>query len=468
MSIVVPDQRFAQAVPGRILKNLKLRVDKETGEFARLAFWDKLCDPRGWGKINDEGKPAWAIAKSALKGGWYGSRLSNELLADHYAGKHPLYISADSYAKDFRYTLAAIDIDAGGRHGKGTAEGALEFFDKEVKPLFGDFVYWERSRNGVGINVYILIERVSRASAMSVRAALDYLEQYLKAKSEGYDIAIVEVKGKPTDYQYELNEVTQSWELVDVVRGSLIRMPTTQDFSKLLSTSLVCPHELFELEIAKPAPKTLPPSPSTPVAPLRPERNLKAGSTGVFLTQADLDKLPTYEKKAQKLLCRFPMQQRVKGGKRVERQDIAIFLLLVEWCRNNPETNQNDTMPHARLSKLWRNLFTDGHVSRSPAHERLSLMRNWASDCGLIEWIDKNFTPPTVNAEGQKVKGQACKWHLNTACLSFLHDANDTHTISVPTTIQLIRPVPTVGVVKRSFLRMLPHDYPLYEYRLAA
>ncbi len=481
MSILPVQPVFRQAVPDRILKNLNIKIRKN-GSIALLALFQKLTDPRGWGRL-DNGTPKWGNKAERLIAGRYPNSVSNARLQNHYSKIEPLYFSADSYLKDYKYTLAGIDIDAGGRHGKGTAEGALAFLKRELEPLFGINLYWERSRNGIGINAYFLIERVYHDSAFNIRTALAHLQTYLKSRvTPTDDIALVEVKGMPTNYKYELNTVTERWELRDVERGSLLRYPTTTDFRKLLSTALVSTFELIELDVT-PRPQTAPTAtkPATQATSVPDSTPLRAGSTASGLTYGDVKQLPRYEKKAQQLLCRFPMESNIAGGKKIARADIAVLLLILDYCARNP--NKDDTQPHKRLFALWKVLYQHEldlpHSQRSsvdvrsPANERIAHIRNWLSGINALEWIDKTYSPPTKSTNGEIIKGKACKWKAKASFIAWLATAESTTTVLVTSDLKVvpcIKPECTVPVRKAVRLRFVHEDVEreMCEWRMAA
>lgn len=461
------------------MKNLNIKIRKN-GSIAPLALFSKLTDPRGWGHINN-GKPKWANTAERLLQGRFPNSVNNARLHNHLAGIEPLYFSADAYLKDYKYTLAGIDIDAGGRHGKGTAAGALAFLQRELEPLFGKNLYWERSRNGVGINAYFLIERVHHVSAFSVRTALAHLQTYLKSRVlPTDDIALVEVKGVPTNYKYEFNRVTERWELRDVGRGSLLRYPTTTDYRKLLSTALVSTYELIELDVT-PQPQAAPTvtTPQAQTTSVSDSTPLRAGSTASGLTYGDVKKLPGYAKKAQQLLCRFPMQERVVDGKRIERADIAVMLLILDYCARNP--NKDESLPHKRIKALWRILYehqqsqplSQQAIVRGPANERITAIRNWLSGINALEWIDKTYTPAATNENGERINGKACKWKAEASFLAWANAANSPPPMLVPSELKAvvcIRPECTLRVRKAVRLRFVHEDVEreLYEWRQAA
>ena len=254
MTNPTPPAPFLAGNPERIAENLRVRVGAD-GAVSLLALYSKLTDPRGWGRKHD-GAPAWANSEAHLlrcgASGRFPRKMTNEALAEHLAGGSPLYVSAGSTRRDandknhyYRYTLAGIDIDAGGRHKVGSAAGARRYLDRVVKPLFGDHLLWEPSTHGEGIHAPFILYR---CRAADMRNALNWLQLYLRAHVRpDDDIAGVEIKGMPTEYLY-----TPEGRLTGVRRGSLIRMPQTADWRRLLSTSMTDCQELMDLQIPVP------------------------------------------------------------------------------------------------------------------------------------------------------------------------------------------------------------------------
>ena len=289
-------------------------------------------------------------------------------------------------------TLLMLDIDC---HKSGSLEGARQFAEFLKRRYFPN-LYYETSTNGNGIHGYLVVDKRFWNEAQYngvVKTAEKWLKKILA--STDFDVETVELKGRcpsvvwGSDYKRQVAKFTM---------GGLAKMP--RDATRLAewkATTRLTAHDLRNLP-------ELHPIADTPEVEVHVGKQEAAGSVPGKLIM-DKELFAKYLPLAQRFV---PASELVSQKSRVfvTVEDVAIFLVLLEYFSDNP--NQDGSMPQKRFESLWRKLYEDSEVTRQFDNKRFAWIRNRVSDMGGIEWVDATFSTGYY-----KEDRRAAKWKVS-------------------------------------------------------
>ena len=225
-----------------------------------------------------------------------------------------------------------------------------------------------------------------------VKTAEKWLKRVLA--STDFDVETVELKGRcpsvvwGSDYKRQVEKFTM---------GGLAKMP--RDATRLAewkATTHLTAHDLRNLP-------DLHPIADTPEVQSHVEKQAAAGSVPGKLIM-DKELFGKYLPLAQRFV---PASELVSQKSRVfvTAEDVAIFLVLLEFFGDNP--NQDGSMPSKRFAGLWDKLYHDGDVTRAFDNKRFAWIRNRVSDMGGIEWVDATYSTGYYKEERRAAKWKA-------------------------------------------------------------
>ncbi len=182
-----------------------------------------------------------------LRMGWYGrrlSRLKNQDMTDHFAGRKTYYFTADGTSKTPE-VLVNLDIDC---HHSGSLEGAIAFA-KHLKTIKFPGLYFEASTNGRGVHGYIVVVKGNLGDE-GLNGTLVVLDRWLKAElTRGtWDVEAVEVKAHCPEFGWG----REKYEIKSYKCGQLAKLPrealTRAD--ELRGTTRVAVDDLRRLKVS--------------------------------------------------------------------------------------------------------------------------------------------------------------------------------------------------------------------------
>jgi len=346
----------------------------------------------------------------ALRMGMWGrrlSRLKNDDIADHFAGKKTHYFTADGRSS-VPEVLVNIDIDC---HDSGTLEGAVAFAEHLRATRFPD-MYYEASTNGNGVHGYLVVVK-GKLGTEALNPVLRMLDRWLKAElSKGkWDVEDVEIKGHAPEFTWGM----QRLELQTYKSGQLAKLPreAMARADELRGTTRVDVDELRRLKV---------PAICESVDSVAPQRafvlprmvlvgeskNVRSGSVSCCHFGADeLSKLKgSYLSLAKELLGETKLV--ASGRKVVTVEDLAVFLMLLRFFTNN--MNADGSLPTARWEAMWKALYEAGDIDRAWCQHRFARMRNFLTKEGWLSWQEEDFVVGVYGDDGQFVPGRAAKW----------------------------------------------------------
>ena len=230
-------------------------------------------------------------------------------------------------------------------------------------------------------------------------AVLKEVEGWLKRilASTGFDVETVELKGRCPVVVWG-----KDWDrqVKHFVMGGLAKMPRDWTrFDEWKATTRITAHELRKLPELYPVEVTVEVKKSV-------EKQEAAGS--VRGKHIDKERFRLYLPLAQRFL---PSSEPVSAKSRVcvTAEDVAIFLVLLEFFAENP--NPDGSMPLKRFAALWQRLYLDGDVTRAFDNKRFAFVRNLVSDKGGIEWEDVTYG-----------EGKAARWKASGGLLALMRE----------------------------------------------
>lgn len=365
------------------------------------AKYNKLIDHYDYVKDVFNHRPCkdrWLQAMGASYGDrWKFIRpITNKVLQQHENNEATLYICANS-PKVNQMGQVGFDIDAGGKHGIGTKEGAIKAAKLIAKLMPG--LYTEPSTHGIGQHAYYNVaygeygpEDTSSIKDIIVRLT-KALDQY--AKQSGCNIKIIEPKGLPANI---IRSANGSLNCTSSTMGVFIKCP--RDIAKAVNTCVYTVDDLEQLAIEIEA-KLVPPSTALRDA----ERHgLKDSSGSNFIfRQSDFD---AQYRHAKEIYEEYNLKSvRYCNRGKLLWADLQIFMAILKYCYEDP--NEDGSLPNARIIALWRLFNTAGISNRKPDGKRIATLRNLLSDCGWIKWQDNRYRPGSNG-----LVGQAMKWAI--------------------------------------------------------
>ncbi len=373
------------------------------------AKYNKLIDHYDYTKDVFNHRPCkdrWLRAMGAS----YGERwkiirpINNSLLQQHETNTATLYICANS-PKVNQMGQVGFDIDAGGKHGIGTKEGAERAAALARTLMPG--LYTEASTHGIGQHAYYNVaygdhgpEDTNWIKTVIVRLT-KALDAY--AKQCGCDIKIIEPKGLPPNIVRSTNG---SLNCTSSTMGIYIKAP--RGIASAVKTCVYTPEQLEELAIdieSKLAPVRDEEQPGKQNKPGRSEKcacGCSEGSNFIF-TVKDFD---AQYRHAKEIYEEYDLKT-VKYSNRTGLlwADVQIFLMILKYCYENP--NKDGSLPVSRIAALWRLVNDAGISDRRFDGKRLATLRDLFSDCGWIAWQDNHY-----RRGSNGVAGQAMKWKI--------------------------------------------------------
>ena len=373
------------------------------------AQYKKLIDKFDYAKDVFNHRPCkdrWLRAMAAN----YGERwkiirpINNSLLQQHETNTATLYICANS-PKVNQMGQVGFDIDAGGKHGIGTKEGAERA--AALAKTFMPGLYTEASTHGIGQHAYYNVaygdhgpEDTNWIKTVIVRLT-KALDAY--AKQCGCDIKIIEPKGLPPNIVRSRNG---SLNCTTSTMGIYIKAP--RDFAGAAKTCVYTPERLEELAIEIESKLAPIPDEEQPDLPGEPNRSAKpsCGATGGSNFIFTVKEFDAQYRNAKEIYEEYNLKA-VKYPNRTGLlwADVQIFLMIVKYCYEHP--NKDGSLPVARIAALWRLVNQAGICDRRFDGKRLATLRDLFSDCGWIDWQDNHY-----RRGSNGVAGQAMKWKI--------------------------------------------------------
>ena len=281
-----------------------------------------------------------------------------------------------------------IDIDVLKGKMLGSPEGARHFA-AYLRTWFPD-LYVEASTGGKGQHAYLLVRKPG-ICAKEVKAALKHLEQWLRQRSRGFDIEIVEVKGTPPVVKYR-----DGGSIESITYGTFAKLPRdVSRFSEWANATTVTIADLLALPLVEEVVETQP-----EIQEIADKHQSCGSISGKNISQDELELMPTWE--------RFFKQARKNAPLRGDRwavteTDFAQAVVLLRFFMEN--RNPDGSLPQRRVQELWKALYEAGDFTRPWNHHRWKAIRNWLSEMGWLEWQDHRYQIGTGRGDGQ-----ACKW----------------------------------------------------------
>jgi hypothetical protein len=352
-------------------------MDLQNTKNSKVKFIKKIISKTNYGIKSSLGIRPTLTKKNIKKN--YKKQISKKLIIDHWKNNKTLYFYGNENNNEDK-TLLMIDIDVNKKEKKGSYQGAKKFAEY-LKLKINDF-YYEKSTNGEGIHGYIIINKCEK-TAQEINIILKKFENYLKKEKEEIkaDIELVEIKGT-------LHEINYKDKKVESIKfGTLAKIPRNiNEFIK---------YKNKEIKITEIAEK------------YNCEYNIKNKTSGSItrklIDKEELSNLENYEKISFNFFGKLPKAKKFK----VLHKDIAIFLLILKFFKNNK--NEDNTIPTKRAMMLWKKLYECGDIDRGWNHHRWKAIRDLFSKHDLINWIDNKYY---IGNKNLKENGIACKWEL--------------------------------------------------------
>jgi hypothetical protein len=291
-----------------------------------------------------------------------------------------------------------LDIDC---HESGSLEGAKRFAEY-LKRCYFPNLYYETSTNGNGIHGYLIVD-IWNWSAFDYNQVLKDAEKWLKRvlATTDFDVETVELKGRcpvvvwGEDYERQVKHFTM---------GGLAKMPRdAKRLAEWKATTRMTAHDLRKLPELYPVEATV---------EVKQSVKKQASAASVQGSLIDKERFQKYLPLAQRFLS-APELISAKSRVFVTAQDVAIFLVLLEFFGANP--NEDGSMPYKRFAGMWDKLYQDGDVNRCFDNKKFAWIRNRVSEKGGIDWIDM-----TYSVGFRDVKGQAAKWKASAELLALM------------------------------------------------
>jgi hypothetical protein len=380
-----------------------------------------------------------------------GAAIDNEQFERHLDSRDTFYFWAD-HRSSTAAILVMIDIDV--HDGIGTSGGAWQFAEL-VRYLFPD-IHLESSTNGEGVHGYLVISKEG-ISARRIKNVLTNLQVYLRElhRFSGADISCVEIKGGPPEVKF--HDLTG--DITEIVFGQLAKIPRqpavmntcTIEFADLVvfdaadiptKFSGLAAHDCKVSALARSARCVPTPCSSTSEAAAVPESKKYIGSHDTRIIRQDvLDRLPSLERFAARLLYQWAGETQMKAGRwTVTPADLAqLFAVMMSLQRDDEGFDRRfkgkvgDALPVRQIGNLWQAAFKSGDFTRPFNHHRFKAMRDMLSEHGHIDWIEHRFFNFPEESGKKKRDGWCCKWRLGTLLRGVLDSLKYTPPTSVDT-----------------------------------
>ena len=357
----------------------------------------------------------------------YLDELNNFKYQQHWLGNETYYFMGTTRGKSGE-TLVKIDIDC---HHKGTLAGAIKFA-KFLQRKFFHTLYWEISTNGNGVHAYFLLQTPDEKATGFYRMQLKLLQSWLRTKTDGFDIELVEIKGLMPDVLWG----KQKGKVDKLTLGVLAKLPrevdrfdewqkttklTAKDIGKLVGPSVrKAAKKAKRKQAARASAKAN--SNATSNLPKSVVRSPAPGGGGRLTPDTDSNKLVTGSctslppapelidfDVADSLIEMYGSPKSCAG--KVTNEDIAIFLAITKLG-----PNEDGTMPSARIEAIWKSWAEADVVFRSYQPSRVAAIRNWLADHGELDDVDERYWFFPRHQE----RGRAMKWRLSDNILRML------------------------------------------------
>lgn len=339
---------------------------------------------------------------------WRRDRLTNEMLAAHFAGDETLYFTATGDPKNDD-VLVMLDIDC---HHSGSLKGANAFASYLAEHYFPG-MYWEPSTNGKGVHGYVVVHK-SLTGDVALKSALGRLDKFLKQvlASGNWDVELVEVKGLPPVLSWDRH---QRGKLSDYTSGVLAKLPRAKSrFDELRKTTVLTIRDLRNLHIDEEVQQS---KKLARQIMKRSERGAGSSTGGLDFCEEEIAAVEGhYLDVARALMGEHCLK--TSGRWVATAVDVAIFLLLLKKFSENPYPN--GAMPTQRFIGYWTQLFESEEVGRLFNEKRFRAIRDWLSSLGLIDWQDPNYEKGWHDHDGNYHKGRAAKWRASDVLLEIL------------------------------------------------
>lgn len=322
----------------------------------------------------------------------------------HCYGFRKLYFAGAGESRK-PVTLIMIDVDC---KRTGTPEGAqkyLQFLRDEYFPN----LYFEPSTNGNGGHGYFLLEKGDNSEGFLNQMLLHELAPWLNHLAAEFDVEFVEIKGTMPVIEWGRKKFEvlsyKSGMLAKVPKGLVTRFEELKNTTRITAVDILCflPYECEKKLVT-----------------VEPSCGSFSGKHFDEDTLAGLGKNGRFQIVAESLMNTHTLK--TSGRSVVTIEDVTIALMIGEWLtKNMPE---NGAMPTKRWAELWKALFDCGDVQRGWDHKRYSVIRNYLSSLGLIQWDDESFQPGWYANDGTFIKGKAAKWRYSAELMAKLANAD--------------------------------------------
>lgn len=357
----------------------KLRKPRKDPRLHRIR---ELVNPISWAEGQSN---FWANGRYTVLGHlskWhFAKKLSLTKVEQHLAGLTTVYFTGNCNHDQCNETFIVVDTDAGGSHGSGSSAGAIAF-NEHLKKKWPNY-YYEPSTNGVGCHGYLILN-MSFWDIHTVRATLDHFQRWLNQEAEGFDVAMIEVKGRPgyVDWSETTKGEVDDWSL-----GVQCKLPRSFD---ALDTTKVSVAYLQKLPVND--------------EPKKNSDELRVGSV-TFIPKRYLDRKKA-EQRAKKVRNRY---NAVCGSRKFKlvREDVTCWEMLFPYLI---EHQRDGAMPHAWVKAIWDGLYKQGIFKRQLNNSRYAAIVKMYSALGLIDWQDNTYYFYRDDDGGRIKKGKCCYW----------------------------------------------------------
>lgn len=333
-------------------------------------------------------------------------RLSNMNFVDHTTNVTTFYFAGASEPKKPE-TLVVIDIDC---KTTGTLEGAMAFAE-HLREYYFPGLYIEVSTHGRGAHGYFILDKLGTGATFVNNLLLRRLQPWLRQILKEHEFAVenVEIKGTLPDLVWGEEKL----EVTNYKSGTLAKLPRLGSEDKaeaLRNTTILTVDDLARLPVVEEVNRISAKGQAV-------GREVVGSISGKVISRDKLDKVSGhYQDLAAALLESHEI--RMAGRTVVNREDVAIFLMLLKFFSEN--MNADGSLPVERWKKMWQSLFEVGDVGRAFCPQRFKVIRDFLSSMGLLDWKDRSYCLGWYDQEGQYHKGKACKWQASERLMGML------------------------------------------------
>lgn len=332
-------------------------------------------------------------------------------IVEHCARSRKRYFAGTGSNKQ-RFTLVLIDVDC---KRYGSPEGARNYLESLRENFFPN-LYIEESTNGQGGHGYFLLDKCDLGSKVLNDLLLHRLAPWLNELAQGFDVEFVEIKGTLPSIEWGEKKL----EVLSYTAGTLAKVPVglIDRFQELKNTTKVTAYDLQKL----PDPEV---TEKLSNQNNRAERKVARSCGSITGKHFDEEMLAGVQRGGRFWLVAEALMGchdlRTSGRSVVTTEDMAIALMIGERLTKNMPANE--AMPTKRWEGSWMSLFEAGDIDRGWDHKRLTVIRNFLSSLGLIDWEDEKYEPGWYRDDGTYVKGKAAKWRFSAELMQKLIEA---------------------------------------------